>query len=137
MAIRLIKGLTKDEFMTKCLEIADDINPTWERDIFKLDNLAPNLVWKSSSDQHGFSLSFVGGKFFEEALQLTPYYLNVEFLHSKDLLDLNKRMPWPYTVNRYDGSLITRIGIYSAEVAVWAALYDNDLNALIEAYARN
>ena len=133
MEIRKIKGLTKAEFLEKAIKIADDLNPNWERDIFNCDNFVPSVVWNSANDTHGFALSFVGGKFFEQALQLTPYYLETRFLYSRDLLDLNKRMPWPYSASRFEGSLITKIGIYSQEVAVWAALYDNDLDALIEA----
>jgi hypothetical protein len=117
------------------MTIANEINPNWEREIFNCDNFVPSVVWNSSNDTHGFALSFVGGKFFEQALQLTPYYLEVQFLYSKDLINLNKRMPWPYTAGRFEGSLVTKIGIYSEAVAVWAALYDNDLNALLEAYS--
>lgn len=136
MEIRKIKGLSKAEFLTKCIDIANEINPNWEQDIFKLDNLAPKLIWNSASDSHGFALSTVGAKFFEQALQLTPYYIEVKLLYSKDLINLNKRMPWPYVAGRFEGSLFTKIGIYSSEVAVWAALYDNDLEKLLEAYSR-
>jgi len=136
MAIRKIKGLSKAEFLEKCIAIADELNPNWEREIFNCDNFVPNVVWNSANDNHGFALSFVGGKFFEQALQLTPYYLEVQFLYSKDLINLNKRMPWPYTAGRFEGSLVTKIGIYSSEVAVWAALYDNDLEQLLQAYSR-
>ena len=135
MTIRRIKGLSKAQFLERCMTIANEINPNWEREIFNCDNFVPSVVWNSSNDTHGFALSFVGGKFFEQALQLTPYYLEVQFLYSKDLINLNKRMPWPYTAGRFEGSLVTKIGIYSEAVAVWAALYDNDLNALLEAYS--
>ena len=135
MAVRKIKGLTKAEFLEKCMEKANELNPNWESDIFNCDNFVPSVIWNSANDAHGFALSFVGAKFFERALQLTPYYMEVRFLYSRDLLDLNKRMPWPYSAGRFEGALITKIGIYSQEVAVWAALYDNDLDALIEAYS--
>ena len=136
MESRKIQGMTKEQFLEKCLTIADQLNPTWEQDYFNVDNFVPATIWNSSSGIHGFALSFIGGKFFEQALQLTPYFLEVRLLYNKDLLNLNKRMPWPYTAGRFEGSLTTKIGIYSSEVAVWAALYDNDLDLLLEAYSR-
>ena len=130
MLIRKINGLTKAEFVNKCILKADEINPTWSLDIFKSVDIDPKSIWKSADETHGFSLSFVGEIFFNEALQLTPYYIETMILYNKDLVNLNKHMPWPYVVD------IKKIGIYSSEVAVWAALCDNDLDALLKAYSR-
>jgi len=128
--------MTKKKFLEECIIIADKLNPTWEQDFFHVNNFVPATIWNSVSNTHGFALSPLGGRFFEQALQLTPYYIKTDLLYSKDLVNLNKRMPWPYTVGKFDGSLNTKIGIYSAEVAVWAALYNNDLELLLEAYSR-
>ena len=136
MEKRTIKGLSKEQFVEECITIAALKNPGWERDIFNVDNFIPRLIWNTPAEDKGFALSTIGASFFENALGLTPYYLEVRFLYSKDLLELAKRMPWPYSSGRFEGSLITKVGIYSSEVAVWAALYDNDLNALLEAYSR-
>lgn len=130
MLIRKINGMTKAEFTAECIAKADKINPTWSRDIFTCDDFDSTLMWISADPTHGFSLSFAGKKFFDEVLQLTPYYIKTVLLYNKDLVDLNKHMPWPYTVD------FKTIGIYSSEVAVWAALYNNDLNALLKAYSR-
>lgn len=136
MEIRYLNGMTKAQFLEQCIEIADGLNPNWQQDIFHLDNFVPSIVWNTACDSRGFALSAIGGKFFEEALQLTPYYIECKFMYSGDILRLSKLMPWPYTSSKYEGSLITRIGIYSSEVAVWAALYDNDLELLLKAYSR-
>ncbi len=136
MACRTIKGMSKKQFLAKCIILADELNSNWEQEFFNVDNFVPTSIWNSPSEIHGFALSFIGGKFFEQALQLTPYYIKTDLLYSKDLLDLNKRMPWPYTAGKFEGSLTTKVGIYSSEVAVWAALYDNDLELLLEAYSR-
>ena len=136
MALRKIKGMTKDIFLKECISIANRLNPTWEQDYFHVDNFVPTSIWNAVSNTRGFALSFIGGQFFEKALQLTPYYIKTDLLYSKDLINLNKRMPWPYIAGKYEGTLNTRIGIYSSEVAVWAALYNNDLERLLEAYSR-
>ena len=137
MEARTIKGMPKAQFLSECIEIANKINPTWEQDVFSTDNFIPSVIWTSSCDSNGFALSAVGARFFQECLKLTPYTIEVRFLYSGDILKLSKRMPWPYTAGRFEGSLMTKVGIYSQEVAVWAALYDNDLDALLEAYSQD
>jgi hypothetical protein len=136
METRTIKGMPKAQFLNECIKLADEINPSWEHDVFATDNFVPSVIWTSSCDSNGFALSTVGARFFQECLQLTPYFIECRFLYSGDIIKLSKRMPWPYTAGRFNGSLMTKIGIYSQEVAVWAALYDNDLEALLEAYSR-
>ena len=131
---RTIKGMSKAQFLDECIEIANDINPNWQRDVFNMDNFIPNVIWTAPGDRNGFALSAIGARFFQQCLHLTPYTVEVKFLYSGDIIRLSKRMPWPYTAGRFEGSLMTKVGIYSQEVAVWAALYDNDLNALLDAY---
>lgn len=128
--------MTKAEFADKCMIIAEELNPNWKQDIFQCDIFVPKIIWNSATAVHGLALSIAGGKFFEQALQLTPYYIKTRLLHSKELIDLNKVMPWPYTVTRVEQEFAVMVGIYSSEVAVWAALYDNDLEELLTAYAR-
>ncbi len=131
MLIRKINGvLTKAEFSQECMLKADEINPTWVFDVFKWDDFDPDGMWTSADPTHGFSLSFTGKKFFDKALLLTPYNIETMVLYNRDLVSLFKHMPWPYTVD------VKTVGIYSSEVAVWAALYDNDLDELLKAYSR-
>ena len=130
MLIRKINGITKAEFEKECISKADEINPGWLHDIFKWDDFNPGVMWTSAAPTHGFALSFTGKKFFDKALQLTPYYIETMVLYNKDLVDLYRYMPWPYTVDN------RTVGIYSSEVAVWAALYDNDLDELLKAFSR-
>ena len=136
MSVRKIQGLTKAEFLDMCLAKADELNPNWEQDYFHVNNFVPKTIWVNSGESSGFALTPIGGRFFECALQLEPYYIETHFMYSKDHITLSRRMPWPYTAGRFDGSLITKIGIFSREVAVWAALYDNDLEKLLQAYSR-
>jgi hypothetical protein len=136
MEERKIHGLTKEEFTAKCMDQATAINPNWERDIFNVETFVPKMIWASASPTSGLALSSTGTKFFNEALGLQPYLLETKHMPSKTIIKLASAMPWPYTMARFPGMVATRIGIYSSEVAVWAALYDNDLEQLLEAYSR-
>lgn len=133
---RKIHGLTKAEFLETCIAKADELNPNWQREIFKVENFISKIIWQSSTPTTGFALSAVGSKFFNEALQLKPYYLDTKRLSSRSIIKLATTMPWPYAIATFPGVLTTRIAIYSSEVAVWAALYANDLDQLLEAYSR-
>lgn len=134
---RKVQGLTKAQFTEKCIEQANKINPNWERDVFKVENFNPKQIWASASSTSGLALSSIGTKFFNEALNLKPYTLEAKHMNSRTIIKLASTMPWPYTMARFPGMVETKIGIYSSEVAVWAALYDNDLQQLLEAYSRS
>jgi hypothetical protein len=136
MKERKIKGLTKAEFIETCIAKANEINPNWEREIFQVENFVPKVIWQSASPTSGLALSGIGAKFFNDALKLKPYFLDTKYLTSREIIKLAAIMPWPYAMATFPGVLTTRIAIYSAEVAVWAALYDNDLDKLLEAYSR-
>ena len=136
MSERTVQGLTKAEFVQECMKQADQINPNWEKEIFGVETFNPKLIWASSTPTAGLALSGVGVRFFNEALQLEPYILETKFMPSKTIIKLASTMPWPYATARFPGHVATNIAIYSSEVAVWAALYDNDLEQLLEAYSR-
>jgi len=136
MELRTIQGLTKEEFTQKCIDKADEINPKWEREVFHVTTFNPKLIWASPAPTSGLALSSIGTKFFNEALLLTPYHMEVDKLPNRLIIRLATNMPWPYTMARFPGMVATRIGIYSSEVAVWAALHDNDLERLLEGYSR-
>jgi len=135
MIERTIRGMPKAQFLAECIKLADELHPNWQRDIFQMANFIPSVIWTAANDSNGFALSTIGARFFQECLNITPYYIECRFLYSGDIIKLSKRMPWPYTAGRFEGSLMTKVGIYSQEVAVWAALYDNDLEALLDAYS--
>jgi len=142
--IRRISGLSKSQFITECIKQADLNNPSWRQDIFSVyrhsedetTDAVSSLIWTAQSAFAGFALSRIGVKFFESGLNLIPYYINSEPLTSRGIVDLDKLMPWPYATAAFPGMTKMRIAIYSSEVAVWAALYDNDLDKLLDAYAR-
>lgn len=136
MPAMLIKGLTKEEFGLKCIELADDINPDWREEVFNVTKFEPDWIWKSpASRNHGFALTNAGAKLLEECLNVTPYVIvSSERASGELLVRLDKCMPWPYVIYPYIGE--TQVLLYSTEMAVWAALQDNDLMKLIEMFER-
>lgn len=131
-----IQGLTKAQFTEKCIEEANVINPNWEREVFGVETFNSKQIWASPSSTSGLALSSIGTRFFNECLGLKPYVLETKNMPSRTIIQLASTMPWPYTMAKFPGMVATKVGIYSSEVAVWAALYDNDLEQLIEAYSR-
>jgi len=144
MDIRRISGLSKSQFITECIKQADIIGSYWRRNIFSVygysedetTDAVSSLVWTAQSSFAGFALSGHGVKFFESGLNLIPYYINSKPLTSRGIVHLDKLMPWPYATSKLPGTAMMRIAIYSSEVAVWAALYNNNLDKLLNAYAR-
>jgi len=139
---RTIKGKSKTEFMLDCFAKAREINPGWTKEIFHFngaydEETLTSLMWKNSSDVHGLQLSITGDLFFKQALKLDPYEIQIDSITGMRVVQMSKNLPWPYTVSllRPPGNGYT-VTLYSEEVAVWAALYGNDIDKLMEAYSR-
>ncbi len=146
MALRTINGILKAEFTDRCFAKATEIDPEWPRKLYGRDEVKPEELWLAPSPSMGFSLTSIGNVFFEKALQLSPYIIDSNVRMTSDtIVKLDKLMPWPYYVGQMGGMRYTgmvpspniRFSLYSSEVAVWAALYDNDILKLLEAYGRN
>jgi len=143
MATRYIDGMTKHDFITSCFAKASEINSDWEQEVFSMpmgtakDSL-DSLVWKSSADTYGLQLSVSGSLFFSSALQLTPYQIEVNSrdMSNKIMLGLSKYMPWPYAITYSTRNMESKyiISMYSSEVAVWAAMFDNNIERILESY---
>lgn len=130
----LINGMTKSEFAEYLIGEADKINSKWQEErFFTNKEIESEWIWRSVGDQYGFALSALGINLFEKVLGITPYILEGDTNFNGDLVvRLDKYMPYPYyyTAN-LQGPLLF---IYSSEVTIMAALYNNDLNKLLDMY---
>ena len=118
-------------------EQAFDRNPNWQETIFKNGNVDKQSIWSAPGPKFGLNLSEVGLVFFQKALQIIPYNIKSNIrLTNHNIIRMNKLMPWPYYMARGAGFSHILISIYSSEVSIWAALYDNDIEKLLEAYSR-
>lgn len=130
----LINGLTKEKFAAFCYEKADELRPGWRKEVFFTDDEIPTeWIWKAPREDHGFALSALGINLLEKCLGMEPYIIETDrSLSSELILDLAHYMPWPYyIVPNLPGS---KLHIYSREVAVWAALQNNDIEKIIHMY---
>jgi hypothetical protein len=134
MTRRRIGSLSKEQFLDACIEKATAINSNWQQDSCKVKTVTSRHIWMSAAEDQGFALRPIGTLFFKDALQITPYYIAAQHITSQKIVTLNNVMPWPYSIEH--NAAVQNICIFSSEVAVWAALYGNSLDALLEAYSR-
>jgi len=137
MSLRTIKGLTKKEFIESCYELATKENPNWMMDDFKTDRFDDSWVWVTKASNSGFAVSKTGMRFLTKSLKIKPYIIeaNPYRMLGSTIVKLDRYMPWPYRMEHTVSGVI--FYLFSSEVAVWAAMYDNDINKLLDIYEQS